>query len=258
MSGYLPIIFNADSIHGIRAGRKTQTRRVIKPQPKLKKGLDLAAINDVVEDYFWHWKDCKWLDGGMGMPESAIEEYAPYKVGDILWVRETWLKTDCFGLQNGLIYRANKRQNTVIFENTTQEPKWRSPMYMPRKAARLFLRVTGVRAERVQDICEEDAIAEGANYQDGKNVGFEEKMNRSAIERFAEIWNSLHAKPKPHHTTSPTGRRVISHYTSYPWEDIQETREHRGRPWYVRGNPFVWVIEFELIDKPEEDKHDRP
>ena len=59
---------------------KCQTRLVIKPQPILEKGeLD-----------FWHWKDCQWADGGLGFPKSGVVDHSPYKVGDILWVREAW------------------------------------------------------------------------------------------------------------------------------------------------------------------------
>lgn len=89
-----------------------------------------------------------------------------------------------------------------------------------RVAARLFLRVTGVRVELLQDIDDDGAKAEGANYQDGKNVGWEEKMRRTAIDRFAEIWDN----------TIKLADRL-----RYGWE----------------ANPWVWVIEFERISKDE-------
>lgn len=91
---------------------------------------------------------------------------------------------------------------------------------MPKEAARIWLKVTDVRVERLQDITEDGAKAEGANFKNGKNVGFEEKMNRTAIERFTEIWNSTIKK---------------SDFDRYGWN----------------ANPWVWVIEFERCEKPK-------
>ena len=93
-------------------------------------------------------------------------------------------------------------------------------IHMPKEAARIFLKVTNVRVERLQDIDDEQAKKEGANWRNGKNVGFEEKMRRSAVERFAEIWNSTIKK---------------SDLDRYGWD----------------ANPWVWVIDFEVCDKPE-------
>lgn len=92
---------------------------------------------------------------------------------------------------------------------------------MPKEAARLFLKVTNVRVERLQDIDEEGAKAEGVNFRDGKHVGVEEKMRRSAVERFAEIWDRT-IKPEDIGT--------------YGWD----------------ANPYVWVIEYERCEKPVE------
>lgn len=66
------IIFGAESIHGIQQDRKTQTRRVMKPQPVLD------------DSGMWHWKDCQWMDGGLGFPKSGIEDHAPHQPSDIL------------------------------------------------------------------------------------------------------------------------------------------------------------------------------
>lgn len=101
--------------------------------------------------------------------------------------------------------------------------KWRPSIHMPKEAVRIWLKVTDVRVERLQDITDEQAKAEGANWKNGKNVGFEEKMRRTAVERFAEIWNSTIKK---------------SDLDRYGWD----------------ANPWVWVIEFERFEKPEENK----
>jgi hypothetical protein len=165
-----PIIFSAPAVKAVLEGRKTVTRRVIKPQPTFE------PAHDGFPD-FWHWKDCQWADGGLGMPESAIEDYAPYKPGDILWVRETWYMTGT----GEFLYRAD---NDVPYAGFVGYPKWRPSIFMLRKAARLFLEVKSVRAERLQDISKEDAEKEAAesypifNDFDGYALGRQPLCNR--------------------------------------------------------------------------------
>lgn len=141
----------------------------------------------------------------------------PYQIGDILYVRETWSK----GLER-YIYRADYSDTEKFYRNGKEiEIKWKPSIHMPKEAARIWLKVTDVRVERLQEITEDGAKAEGANFKNGKNVGFEEKMNRTAIERFAEIWNSTIKK---------------ADLDRYGWD----------------ASPWVWVIEFEQCEKPEE------
>ena len=189
-----PILFNTEMVRVIMEGRKTVTRRVVKPQP---------PATSVVRKRGCTWDWSFWADCDMGHIMKL-----PYHPGDILWVRETWAKNP-FG--DGYIYPT---------EVPGAGQKWKPSIHMPREAARLFLRVTDVRVERLQDIDDDGAKAEGANYQDGKNVGWEEKMRRTAIDRFAEIWDNT-IKPADLHL--------------YGWE----------------ANPWVWVIEFERISKDE-------
>ena len=153
-----PIIFSTEMVKAILDGRKTQTRRIIKPQPMLK-------LYPNFENKSWHWKDCHWLEGGIGFPTSGIEDYSPYKPGDILWVRETWCEvpyeTKCIKSGDGFLCvpkKAYKADSKIDFTGI-----WKSPIHIPKEAARIFLRVVGVEVERLQDISEEDAIAEGVN-----------------------------------------------------------------------------------------------
>ena len=174
-----PILFSTPMVQAILDGRKTQTRRVIK-------------IDDAPEN----WR--KSLAGSR------------YKPSDILWVRETW--ADVFGKYE---YRADysESENTYrVKRYGTTIAKWRPAIFMPRAAARIFLRVTDVRVERLQDITEDDATAEGLRIGIGGAPCF------SCRDAFAELWDKLNAK--------------------------------RGYGWDT--NPWVWVIEFERCEKPDD------
>ena len=206
-----PILFSTSMVQAILDGRKTQTRRIVKED---KRGQWVAVNN------------ARNLEFGASVPcylhrEVSVDDksrnimYPKYDVGDILWVRETWSKDE-----NGeYVYRTNYGTT----EDDSFPPsmfKWKPSIHMPREAARIFLKVTNVRVERLQDITEEDAIAEGVKdpyeyqspeYYEQPNLrGFE--INKSA---FAGCWDSIYSK------------------RGYGWE----------------SNPWVWVVAFEKISK---------
>lgn len=165
------------------------------------------------------------------MDERELLHKPPYRPGDILYVRETWaICADLFGEFPDYIYRADIPQSDLD-EAKRKRFRWRPSIHMPCEAARIFLRVTDVRVERVQDITDEDARREGC----------------SDREDYHRVWNSCYAKPRP----VKSGNGKIAYYESFPWENIHETRTYRGKPWYVVGNPWVWGIEFERISKEE-------
>lgn len=207
----LPILFNTDMVRAILDGRKTVTRRVLKNLPK-----DAEYVGQL-EDSFDPWDE---KDIGKSMFKTSLlpTEKAgcifikpPYQPGDTLYVRETWWKNG-----NTYFYKAGCSKGLI----DNMYVKWRPSIHMPKEAVRIWLKVTDVRVERLQDITDEQAKAEGANWKNGKNVGFEEKMRRTAVERFAEIWDSTIKK---------------ADLDRYGWD----------------ANPWVWVIEFERCDKPE-------
>lgn len=135
----------------------------------------------------------------------------PYKAGDILWVRETWHKD-----AGRYMYRANYSKDEKFYQNGKEvELRWHPSIHMPKEAARIFLRVKDVRVERLQNIlsCAGEVAKEGIPYND------EGDREASGL-RFKELWNS---------TVKPGDRFRVG------WE----------------GNPWVWVIEFERIEKPE-------
>lgn len=210
MSRELPILFNAEMVRAILDGRKTCTRRVVK-LPKSMSGRPVGKNGDIGFMY----------PGGIKRP--------PCHQGDILYVRETWQFLYELDGNEQPIEEAGKYYyaatdiipfNIYVDENGVKRDyvPWKPSIHMPKEAARIWLKVTDIRVERLQEITEDGAKAEGANWKNGKNVGWEEKMRHTAIERFAEIWESTIKK---------------SDIDRYGWE----------------ANPWVWVIEFERCDK---------
>lgn len=207
-----PIIFSADMVRAILEGRKTMTRRVIKPQPPetmQRKDL-LGFICSSKEQPCLHMDKKYWRYGapwGDGPNLAAPFPNPRYQPGDILWVREAWAtEATIDSWLDGI--------NLYIYRVDYDKPvpwKWRSPIYMPREAARLFLEVKSARAERVQAITEEDATAEGMSKTLVDGVTF-----ISAKGKFHALWDSINAK------------------RGYPYD----------------ANPWVWVIEFERTEAP--------
>lgn len=219
-----PILFNTEMVRAILDGKKTCTRRIVK-----------GAIPD---DAMWGYtmftpKGCVSCRGVYADEYGEKFFRLPYQQGDILYVRETWQflyeldDNEQPVEETGKYYYAATDItlfNTYVDENGVKHDyvPWRPSIHMPKEAARIWLKVTDVRVERLHEITEDGAKAEGANWKNGQNVGWEEKMNRTAIERFAEIWNSTIKK---------------SDLDRYSWQ----------------ANPWVWVIEFERCEKPEEE-----
>ena len=191
-----PIIFSTPMIKAILEGRKTQTRRVIK--------LPKEAPQGRVPFY----KDIP--DPTLGV--HAFWEVKPkYERGDILWVKETW--ADIAETTPGNFHYKSCATEGDIEWFKENNWKWKSAMFMPRKAARIFLEVKSVRVERSQEITGRDVLAEGIdNGHSNPKMGLRwENMQRMA---FSELWDSINAK--------------------------------RGYSW--KSDPWVWVIEFGRIE----------
>jgi hypothetical protein len=185
-----PILFSAPMVRAILDGRKTMTRRVMRPQP---------------EDYPYHY----------GLAVYRVEKRCTYGVpGDLLWVRETWATTEQAGVHPSdaqIVYRA-----TDPDWDTMEGWRWRPSIFMPRWASRLKLRITSVRVERVQEITEEDARAEGAP--------------RS------------HQGDRPHFSRHPVPNDTHRLGFVHIWDSI-----NAGRGFGWDTNPWVWVIGFEVV-----------
>ncbi|MCZ7488225.1 hypothetical protein [Rhizobium rhizogenes] len=184
-----PILFSAPMIRALLAGTKTQTRRLIKPRGKHRPSL-----------FDGTWSDSYVLDHGN---ESWRQVDIPIKLGDRLWVRETWAPLSALthndpgvqALADGGFYRADG--GTVDGEIS----KWLPSIFMPRHASRLTLIVTDVRVERLNDISREDAITEGLikvehappmAVEMGCHWGFEgDGRYGSPISAYAALWDHI-------------------------------------------------------------------
>lgn len=236
----------------MKSGRKTETRRVAKPQPHPASGkLELAPYRgrmaawdlDVVERFE------KGPSEHVDLKPIAICPYG--QPGDMLWVKEKFAIECPYGPPEGcdnqdhIIYWAKETQ--VVRDSITA--RWRSSLFMPRWASQLERRIEEIGLEPLQAINEEGALAEGVRWtRNGYTVG--ESLPRfgagfdSPITPFIRLWDSISAKPKPVYHRDGGEKRYISHYESYPWQDAREARAYRGRPWHVIGNPLVWVVKF--------------
>ena len=201
-----PILFNSEMVQAILEGRKTATRRVIKPQPPQSAILVMSKNPDVLHAY----------DEEIEHPGMDRRVYmAPYRPGDILYVRETWCNVNKPGVKPEYYYLAD----TVYCEDYDRsEWRWRPSIHMPKEAARIFLRVKDVRAERLREIDEDGAIAEGL-YKGWRLFG-RGSLALSARQAFMWLWTYITRK-------SPA-----------------------AETWAC--NPWVWVISFERCEKPEE------
>lgn len=212
MSRVLPILFNTDMVQAILDGRKTVTRRLVKKSQCMllnKKNPSKLKKEDLYAPF-----------DGMTDTEIIASTYkSPYQPGDILYVRETWHKyTKRVGhgencrLQEFYGYKAS------IANSEDANKKWHPSIHMPKEAARIWLEVTNVRAEKLQDMELDDFLSEGVTvlpeaFNDPENA------YQQAKEAFKSIWDST----------------------------IKQA--DRGRYGWA-ADPWVWVIEFERCEKP--------
>lgn len=211
MGRVLPILFNTDMVRAILDGRKTVTRHVIRykysnTEMKMrtdKYGTRLIEIQKDIEGET-HGKNPDGSTWHKLLP--YIEKNPPYRKSDTLYVRETW-REHSPGFDNLFIYKADYADGSV-------NVKWHPSIHMPKGASRIWLKVTNVRAERLQDMDKMDAVKEGIDTRCCVNIAH-------ALTKFKKLWNSTIKK---------------SDISLYGWE----------------ANPWVWVIEFERCEKPEE------
>lgn len=169
-----PILFNTEMVRAILDGRKTCTRRLVKPQPDEKHTYPLGFVADSTEKK-------KVGRFGFGIDEyggSIQYEKPPYQPGDILYVRETWCKGYLMNAKERYYYKADDNDFLCTWHPSTN---------MPKQAARIWLRVMDVRVERLQEITAESALTEGADKYIHANGTLNEDQT---ITSFIGIWNS--------------------------------------------------------------------
>ena len=217
-----PILFSAPMVRALLAGTKTQTRRIVKPQwptdvvdVSERPALD-HVLKCVVSGHSGEWED-----------EHSLDEVrrCPYgQSGDQLWVKETHQilnpRTDAVlpaKPQPGvcvLAFAADERSRFETHSGHLFDGPWRPSIFMPRWASRIQLEITGIRVERLNDISEADASAEGLSF-DTDRIGYwsgtGDKWWNSAREAYADLWVSING----------------------------------AGSWTV--NPWAWVIEFRRI-----------
>ncbi|MCW7609078.1 hypothetical protein OM392_14465 [Serratia bockelmannii] len=220
-----PVIFNGEMVRAILDGRKTQTRRVMKVQPKPSETRpgDFWFSSKKLESMV-HVSD--FTPGNSPIADCHLffqEHCCPFgQVGDRLWVRETWAEAGA-SAPNLTLYRSNYPAHVPAgYENVpeAEDIRWRPSIHMPRWASRILLEITAVRVERLNDISEEDARAEGISDGGCLNCGDSEPCGC--------------ASPDPDATDA----------FAYLWQSIYGLES-----WYT--NPWVWVIEFKQVSASE-------
>lgn len=217
MSRELPILFNTEMVRAIMDGRKSCTRRIVKPQPQSRlcytfAGSDCGTWGYPSKTAHESWGDKYRLPDGITDEELKRRWKPPYRVDDILYVRETWSE----GYEDGTyIYRAYDKLADLPTFKESSKLIYHPSIHMPKEAARIWLKVTGVRVERLQDIDGKGCVKEGIEEEPLKYVGDEFVKGM-----FHDLWDSTIKK---------------SDLDRYGWD----------------ANPWVFVYEFERCKKPK-------
>ena len=223
-----PILMSAPMVRAILEGRKTQTRRIIKPQPYFD------AQNNLI---FGKWNYGQDLYGTHVLPKRNLALKCPYgNLGDRLWVRESykrWCIDETGTVEDGwwsVRYRSDNNIQKhcatwdccVTYDSPSEagcdkEPdRWEPSIHMPRWASRILLEIIGIRIERLQDITEDEAIAEGVLFNGNYDLWWDYQREQWSCVDPIDSYKSLICKINGPET----------------WEK----------------NPWVWVVDFEVIE----------
>ena len=223
----IPILFSPDMVTQILAGNKTMTRRIVKPQPSIRSGVGKWMKNKNIQ-----------MIGDEMVLIDYMEKHAPYETGDIIWVREAhyrygkWVKDGLTktGKQKWKFVATNER---VLYSDNPPATNWKSRQahnkagnhetmetwylrlgrFMPFECARIFLKITKLRTEKLEDISRSDAVAEGMCFDPDKKPTWVQS-HRWPEENFMILWEKLNGAQS------------------------------------VNDNSWVWVITFKKIEKP--------
>lgn len=221
-----PILFSGAMVNAILQGQKTQTRRVVKPQPDFVTNAGECGVKHSVTRHIGGDFVEEWADPVTGNPYVRLVSCPYGGVGDRLWVRESF----CLTVDDASFWEADKSveaafkrhgvqwaedQEWIIYRGSNPHPdldgdapEWKPSIHMPRWACRIELEITEVRVQRLQDIPYDDAVAEGCDRSE--STGW-----HTAITQFSDLWDSINGK--------------------------------RGFGWDT--NPWVWALTFRRVEK---------
>lgn len=218
-----PILFNTEMVRAILDGRKSCTRRLVKSQPDKNHTYPLGFVTDSTEK-----KEVGCFGFGINEYGGSIQYVKPpYQPGDILYVRETWERFECWNCEGDERGNCPKEPKKSVLDKTcgcymyratdeiSGDAKWHPSIHMPKEAARIWLRVTDVRVERLQKI-----TADGIRNEGLSSAAVHCGDMEIALKEWENLWNSIIKK---------------SNLDRYGFDT----------------NPWVWVISFERCEKPE-------
>ena len=235
----LPVEFTTESVQGIIEGRKRMTRRVAKLPKWTKATYDDLEIGD---------------DGFM---EAICEETGcfasirpRYLLGDLLWVKESWRLDDMYvegdDWSASVVYKDDAVGGRIHGLHGSQTFSWRSLRYMPKAAARVFLIVDGVKAERLQCITEADAISEGVPDALEGNIGDEIYCPTC---KGNGLIGAAHPVSLGYYETECRDCDTAVKRYAHMWDHINSKREGGRYAW--ANNPWVWGYTFKRVEAPE-------
>ena len=199
-----PILFSTKMVRAILDGRKIQTRRAVNIPEQWK--LQGMTHDDLEKSGFWNCWQSSADDPTAGHRWQYGDEWLPrqnYQIGDRLWVRETWFNPTYVAGGDGI-------PHFTYYKATDKDQwKWKPSIHMPKAFARIWLDITDVRVERLQDITEGDSISEGSQIPRDQLPKSFRQGTMTERTQFSRIWDSINGK-------------------KHPWS----------------SNPWVWVIEF--------------
>jgi hypothetical protein len=223
----IPILFSTPMVQAIMSGRKTQTRRIIKPQPIIDHDSGFVFDGKHKKQYCMH----NWHD-------EFIDDFSRWMPGDIIWVRESFQFWDKLS-GGGYAYKADFTQRYGAWERDTPKKfhdverieKWNPSIHMPKEAARVWLEITKITIEPLHDINEKDAKAEGfaCISKDGGRTykyGIPDNDGLPGVDNVGWPWQDWNTDPAKAFRTL--------------WYKINGKESWNENPW-------VWVIEFKVL-----------
>lgn len=261
-----PFLFHSQMVRAILDGRKTQTRRVVKPSNSTVNGYNVSSDNSLWAGLVWderifqdrfprsrsgQYLHVPWVNPNDGDDDRVFRVRCRYEIGDLIWVKEAyaireeiWVE-DHYEPDGRAIYKADRG---------TVSDKWKPPIFMPRSLSRITLKITDIRVQRIQDISEEDAIAEGFEaeklptwWQGYRAVDMgalgTELMYQQMTGDSPPSWMIEPHRMLDRPDLARTARDEFRTFWNY--------LAHKGTRW--DDNPWTWCFSFKRVERDEPD-----